>query len=96
MVQKTLEICFSETHASGNREEQTKRCNGDNGKGIKGSHKEGTQKQEIRKVHFVCIDGHPPHPKVRVHPGASSVDISTTTSRGMFARTISSVEIMKI
>ena len=27
----------------------------DNGKGIKGGHKEGTQKQKVRKVHFVAL-----------------------------------------
>ena len=26
------------------------RCKGDNGKGMKGSHKEGTQKQKVRKI----------------------------------------------
>ena len=43
MVQKTLEICLSETHASGSREAHTKffisrkidsRCNGDNAQGF--------------------------------------------------------------
>ena len=53
MVQKTLEICLSETHASGNREAQTKDlstqemlipdANDDNGKGMKGGHKKGTK-----------------------------------------------------
>ena len=57
------------------------RCKGDSGKGMKGGHTEGTQKQKARKVHFCCIDGHQPHPTVRVHPG-------------MFARIISSVEII--
>ena len=42
------------------------RWKGDNGKG---GHKEGTQKQKVRRTHFCCINGHPPHPKVRVHPG---------------------------
>ena len=31
------------------------RCKGDNGKGIKGRHKEGTQKQNVRKVHIVAL-----------------------------------------
>ena len=55
MVQKTLEICVSETHASGNREVWIKdlshpsnvysRCKGKSEKGIKG-HKEGSQKRQ--------------------------------------------------
>ena len=65
MVQKIQEICLSETHASGNREAQIKksfipsnvdsRCKGDKGKRKKGGHKEGTQKQKVRKVHFVAL-----------------------------------------
>ena len=31
------------------------RCKGDNGKWMKGSHKEGAQKQKVRKVHFVAL-----------------------------------------
>ena len=31
------------------------RCKGDNGKGMKGGHKEGTQKQKVRNVHFVAL-----------------------------------------
>ena len=31
------------------------RCEGDNAKGMKGGHKEGTPKQKIRKVHFVTL-----------------------------------------
>ena len=31
------------------------RCKGDNGKGMKGGQKEGTQKQNVRKVHFVTL-----------------------------------------
>ena len=70
MVQKTLEICVSETHASGNREVWIKdlshpsnvysRCKGKSEKGIKG-HKEGSQKGKQRPLCY--IDGHPPHPK---------------------------------
>ena len=65
MVQKTLEICFSETHASGNRDVWIKvlstqamlipDAKGDNGKGMKGGHKEGTQRHKVRKVHFVAL-----------------------------------------
>ena len=82
MVQKTLEICLSETHASGNRQAQTKDLSfqtmlipdekGDNEKGMKGGHKEGTQKTKGKESPLCCIDGHPPHPKVRVHPGECS------------------------
>ena len=66
MVQKTLEICLSETHASGNREAQTKDLSSEvmlipdekatMEKGMKGGHREGTQKQKVWKVHF-CFDG---------------------------------------
>ena len=31
------------------------RCIGDNGKGMEGGREEGTQKQKIRKVHFVAL-----------------------------------------
>ena len=31
------------------------RCKGDNGKGMKGGHEEGTQKQKVRQVHFVAL-----------------------------------------
>ena len=31
------------------------RWKSDNGKGMKGGHKEGTQKQKVRKVHFVAL-----------------------------------------
>ena len=49
---------------------------GDNGKEMKGGHKEGTRKQKVRKVPLCCIDGHPPHSKVRVHPGECSLEQS--------------------
>ena len=76
----------SETHASGNRESTNKRSfipnnvgsrwKGDNRKGMKGGHKEGTQKQNIMESPLCYIDGHPPHPKVRVHPGECSQEQS--------------------
>ena len=76
MVQKTLEICLSETHASGNREVRTKDpspeamlipdAKDDDGKGMKGGQKEGTQKQKVRKL----------YPKVQVHPGECSKEQS--------------------
>ena len=44
------------------------RCKSDNGKGMKRGHKEDTQKQKGKESPLCCIDGHPPHPKVRVHP----------------------------
>ena len=57
MVQKILEICLSETHASGNRESQTEdlnpsnvdsRCKGDYGmKGMKGGHKRRRTKSTL-------------------------------------------------
>ena len=31
------------------------KCKGDKGTGMKGGHKEGTQKQKVRKVHFVAL-----------------------------------------
>ena len=48
------------------------RCKGDNGKGMTGGHEEGTQKTKGKESPLFCIDGHPPHPKVRVHPGECS------------------------
>ena len=58
-------LSLSETHASGNREAQStnlpfqanvdSRCKGENGKGMKEGHKEGTLKQNIRKVHFFAL-----------------------------------------
>ena len=113
MVQMTLEICLSETHASGKPRCTNKRsfissnvdsrCKGDNGKGMRRGHKEGAhKKQKVRKVPLCCIDRHPPHLKVQEHTrecsqeqSISSLDISTSTSRWMFARAMSSVEIMK-
>ena len=59
------------------------RCKGDNGKGMKGGHKEGTQKTKGKESPLCCIDGHPPHSK------------STSTSRRMFEKAISSEEIIK-
>ena len=76
------------------------RLKGDNGKGMKGGHKEGTQKQKGRKVHFAALmdiryirnDEYIPGNGTRT---ISSVDISTIISPGMFARTISTVEIIE-
>ena len=73
------------------------RCDGDNGKGMKGCHKEGTQKQKVRKVHFAALmdirhSQMYEYILVNVTKTISSVDISTSTSRGTFARAISSVE----
>ena len=108
MVQKTLEICLSETHASGrstdkrsfNPSNDDSRCEGDNGKGMNGGHKEGRQKQKVRKVHFAALMDIRHIQKYKDIPGMSaraisSVDMSTSTSRWMFARAISSVEIIK-
>ena len=65
MFEKTLEICLSQTHASGNREAQTKRSfissnvdfkyKDNSGQGMKGDHEEGTQKQKKGKVHFIAL-----------------------------------------
>ena len=55
---------------------------GDNGKGMKGGRKEGT-KTKYKESPLCSIDGLPPDPKVRVHHSE------------MFARAISSVEIIK-
>ena len=52
------------------------RCKDDNGKGIKGGHQEGTQKTKGKESPHCCIDGHPPHSKVRVHPGEHSQEQS--------------------
>ena len=73
------------------------RCNGDNGKGMKGRHEEGTQKQKVRKVHFAALMDIRHRQKYEYIPETatktiSSVDMSTSTSRGTFARAISSVE----
>ena len=43
---------------------------------MKGGHKEGTQKTKCKERPFCCIDGHPPNPKVRVHPGECSQEQS--------------------
>ena len=86
MFQKTLEMCLSETHASGNREAQTSdlsfqailisKCKGDSGKGMKGGHKRRHIKTQDKGSPLCCIDGHPPHSKVRVHPGEYSQEQS--------------------
>ena len=75
MVQKSLEVCLSETHASGSTNERSftpsnidSRCEGDNGKGMKGGDKEGTAKQKAKESPLCCIDGDPSHSKVRVLP----------------------------
>ena len=54
------------------------RSKDDNGKGMKGGHKEKAQK--TKESPLCCFDGHPLHSKV------------TSTSQGMFERAISSVE----
>ena len=90
MVQKTLEICLSETHASGNREVRTKDLSSQailipgarrQWKRNKGGHKKAHK--NIRKVPFVALNN------------ISATFKSTRTSRGMFARAISSVEVIK-
>ena len=73
---------------------------GDNGKGMTGCQKEGTQKQKVRKVHFVTLMDIRHMQKYEYIPEnvtrtVSSVDTSTSTSWRMFARAISSVEISK-
>ena len=44
----TIKMSFNPTNV-------VSRCKGDNGKGMKGGHKEGTQKQKVRKVHIVAL-----------------------------------------
>ena len=100
----SLEICLSDTHASGNREAQTNRsfissnidsrCKGDNGKGMKVGHQEGTQKTKGEESPLCCIDGHPPHSKVRVHRKINlECGHKYEYIPGIFARAVSSVEI---
>ena len=60
------------------------KCKGDIGKGMTGGHKEGTQKKKKIYIYIYiyiasplwCIDGHPPPPKVGVHPGECSQEQS--------------------
>ena len=52
------------------------RWKSDNGKGMKGGHKEGTQKTKGKESPLCCIDGHPPHSKLQVHPGECSQEQS--------------------
>ena len=112
MVQMTLEICLSETHASVNRDAQTKDLSSQAMliPDVKATMEKGWE-EVIKKAHtktkgkespLCCIDRHPPHLKVQEHTrecsqeqSISSLDISTSTSRWMFARAMSSVEIMK-
>ena len=77
MVQKIQEICLSETHVSGNREAQTKHLSfhamliPDEKATVEKECKEVIKKThtEKGKDRPLCrIDGHSPHPKVRVHP----------------------------
>ena len=77
MVQKTLEICLSETHASGNREVRTKDPSPE--AMLIPDAKETMEKEwkEVRK---------------KAHK--ETISKSTSTSRGMFERAVSSVEIM--
>ena len=42
---------------------------------MKGSHKKA-HKTNGKESPLCCIDGHPPHPKVRVHPGECSQEQS--------------------
>ena len=78
------------------------RCKCDNGKGMQGGHQEGTQKTKDKESPLCCIDGDIRHiQKYEYIPvnvrknNISSVDISTSTSLGMFERGIPSVEIIK-
>ena len=48
----------------------------ENGIGMKGGHKEGTQKQKVRKVHFDALMDIRHIQKVRVHPGECSQEQS--------------------
>ena len=54
VVQKTLEIFLSETHASGNREDVDSTCKGSSGQGMKGGQKKA-YKTTRRKVHFAAL-----------------------------------------
>ena len=79
MVQKILEICPSETHASGNREAQIKDLStqalwipdakATMEKEWKEVIKKAQKKPRGKESPLCCIDGHSPHSKVRVHPG---------------------------
>ena len=51
------------------------KCKGSSGQGIKGGHKRDTQNNN-KKSPLCCIDGHPPQPNVRVHPGECSKEQS--------------------
>ena len=92
MVQKILEICLSETHASWNREVWIKdlsfqanvdsRCKGDNGK---------EWEEVINKAHKTRRQ----RKSTLLHWWASATFKSTNASRRMFARAIPSVEIIK-
>ena len=77
MVQMTLEICLSETHASGNRDAQTKDLSSQAMliPDVKATMEKGWE-EVIKKAHtktkgkespLCCIDRHPPHLKVQEH-----------------------------
>ena len=80
-----LDICLSETQASGNREECAKDltpqatsisdAKAASGQGMKGGCRKGTETL-VRKVHIVALMDIRPHPKVRVHPGEGSQEQS--------------------
>ena len=65
VVQKILEICLSENACLGKPRSTNNRSfipsnvdsrwKSDNAKGMKGGHKEGAQKQKLRKVHFFSL-----------------------------------------
>ena len=76
------------------------RWKGDNGKGMKGGHKEGTQKHKVREVHFVALMDMRHIQKYEYIP--ENVRESNLKCghqykyiQDIFARAISSVEIMK-
>ena len=64
MVQKIFKLslrdaCLGKPRSTNKRSFNTSnvgsRCKGDNGKGMKGGHKEGTKKQEVREVHYIAL-----------------------------------------
>ena len=64
MVQKIFKLslrdaCLGKPRSTNKRSFNTSnvssRCKGDNGKGMKGGHQEGTKNQEVREVHYVAL-----------------------------------------
>ena len=92
MVQKILEICLSETHASGNREAHAKYPSF---QALLIQMKRRQWKKESKEVMKQAHKNKRWGKSTLLHWWTSATSKSKSTSRRMFARTISSVEIIK-